>query len=466
MTKKPRLDKGSRAHKFSIAIALYKNAFLLLIPLLQYLLFRPDDFFGMVARGSANVITAAAVVAYIILKYKFTYLDCDGFRLSSGRGVLFRRKRVLFKSRINGTAVKSGGAAGIFGAVLYCCDADTGRLAVKEYFSENHGAVILHGKSGGSAKRCGALHCLAAAADATGAFSGILLAVPFLRRAAVVAGDTLNSGLYMGLSLWSQIVSQLLPPVVAAVTGLIVFGYIVAFVYELLRHWGTKISLDSTAIRVSRGIIWRVSIEQRLEEISAFCSEQGVLSLIFNVKKHFALLSTAGKISSERELLSIQRGRVRRFSDWDCIRPGKGGLFSFIWLPLALTLAAAVAAVYLRSVGREAEVSALLTAVTPPCLLWLLFRAAAFEHTFLYRSGDKIVLGLHQGLRLKNLYLNPGCISSAALSQNPVQRLFKSCTLKVYIRNRRAPVVLKRLSIKNIAPDRLAAYFFQQWQNI
>lgn len=90
----------------------------------------------------------------------------------------------------------------------------------------------------------------------------------------------------------------------------------------------------------------------------------------------------------------------------------------------------------------------MLTAVTPLCLLWLLFRAAAFERTFLYKSGEKIVLGFHQGLRLINLYLTLDCISSVVVSQNPFQHFFGSCNVRVYLRNRRAPILLKRLSIK------------------
>ncbi len=459
--KRLRIDKGRRVHLFSIVISLYKNAFLLLIPLVQFLLFRPEDFWGMVASGSVNVITATVVVTYIILKYKFTYLDCDGSRLIYGKGMLFRRKRVIFGGKINGTAVKSGGAAGVFGAVLYCCDADTGRFAVKEYLKRKHGAVIQNRSESDVVKKCGTVHCLAAAADATSAFSGILLAVPFLRRAAVVAGDTLNSGLYTGLSLWSQIASQLLPPIVASVTGLIVFGYIVAFTYEFLRHWGAKISLGGGELKVSRGIIWRVRIEQRLDEISGLCCEQGLVGLIFNVKKDVVLLSTARKVSSERELLNFERGAVKKFSDWDCIQPGKGSLFSFVWLPLVLTLGAVTAAFYLRSTGKEIAVSVVLTAVTPLCLLWLLFRAAAFERTFLYKSGEKIVLGFHQGLRLINLYLTLDCISSVVVSQNPFQHFFGSCNVRVYLRNRRAPILLKRLSIKNISSVKLADSIFK-----
>ena len=438
-------------HSFTIAVFLYRNAFLLLIPILQYLLFKPQNLWELFRQG--DLLLAAAVILYAVLRYRCADISLENKKIIERRGVFFRRKRIVFKRRLCGLAVKSGPVSSIFRAAVFCIDTGTRKLAVEEYVSKRYAARIY--SSDGRIKRFGVFDSIVAAADATSALSGLLLVIPFLRKTAPLLGENLSAGFYGGVGIWSQILSQLLPPAAAYVSAFIAAGYLAAFLYELLRHVNMSLKLGGEALEINRGFLLRLRLVLPVNEISAVTYEQGLLCFVFGIKKVFLLSHTGERLGSERELAAVRRGVVRAPKDAECVlKPGKLGIFSFSALPFSLFALSVLSSFYLQAAGELAAVSIVLSVAVPFFMFWTFFRALAYERTFLSKQDGKVLLGFYSGYRFVRAEAELEKIDIIKIRRSLFQRLFGSCTVMVYVRNRRRPFAIRKLKYDKEALNR------------
>lgn len=441
---KKKRPKGSRIHPFSIAVFLYRNAFLLVIPLLQYLLFKPDSLWTMLIGGSVNLILALLIVIYIILKYYTTRLNFDGGIIDK-RGIYFRSEKTIYQKGIGGIAVRKGAISSLFGAVFLSVYSGGKRLAFREHLSRKNFPVP---KMKNTGKRKGVRFSLVATFDATSPLSGLLLVIPFLRKTAPIVGSGLSSGFYGGVGLWTQLVSQLLPPFVAYVSGFIAIGYLIAFVYELLKHINTTVSFDDEYVRVQRGFVFKTLIRYRLNEIPYVSEEQGIVCLIIGIRRIFISTHMGKKSGIQKELIRVKLGRMSIAEN--AVKPRRRSLLSFLILPTITFILLVAVLFYLQYVGRITILEILLSTAMPAVILWAMFRIEAFQYTFLCRSEKGIVAGAYRGLRIMKAEISEENVEYLRITRNPFQIISGSCNVKIYTRNMSTPITVKRLEYERI----------------
>lgn len=442
-------NKTSRIHPFTIAVFLYRNAFLLLIPILQYLLFKPQDFWSMVRQGSGNVIAAALIVLYIVLEYRNTYIIVGGSKIVERRGVFFKKKKIIFEKRLCGAAVKRGAISSLFGAVSFYVVSVGTHFAVDEYLSKKHKALSLW-QDNGNTKKLSFFESFVAAADATSALSGLLLIIPFLRKTAPVVGGGLSESFYDGVTLWSHIVSRLLPPAVAYVSGFIAAGYGFAFLYELFKRINTRITQTDSTLEIKRGFIWRTNILHNTDEISAITKEQGMLCRILRIEKVFVVSRIGKMLGAERELISVEKSRLKKPSGENVFTPKIGSLFSFVLLPLTLFFLNVLLAFYLQFIGKAVAVSIIMSTAVPFFLFCIMFRVAAFEATFLRTDSERLTAGTYSGFRLVQVDVSMGRVDFIEVRQSLIQRVFGSCNVQVFVRNKKRAFVVRKLRFSQV----------------
>ncbi|MCQ4021481.1 MULTISPECIES: PH domain-containing protein [unclassified Ruminococcus] len=445
-SKKLMCGRKIEIHLITVAEFLYRYAFLLIIPILQYLIVRPQGILEMFTTGGMNVLLAAAVVVYAVLRYRCRNVRICKGKIIAEKGVFYRTKTVIYEKRLVGAAIRQGAITAIFGACTLCISTGEGRLSVVEYIRKRHMELPLLSVYG-TVIRAGLFHSFVAAADATSALSGLLLIIPFLRKTAPVIGGALSEGFYGGVDLWSGIVSKVLPPAAAYISGLIAAGYAFAFIYELLKHLKMRIVKNDESIKISRGFVWRFSAVQPRAEISALTMEQGILCRVLGIKKVFVLSSLFKCLGAERELISVKTGRLKKPKS-DIVTPNKGSVFSFIMLPALLLVSAVAAAFYFQSEGKAAAVSIILSIAVPILMFWVLLRAAAFEQTFLWIDDSGVFAGSFSGLRLVQVCIDKDRVNMIEIRQSLIQRFFGSCNVRVYAHNRRKPFLVRRIKRK------------------
>lgn len=435
-------------HPITAAAFLYRYAFLLIIPILQFIIFRPQDIWEMLRTSGRNVLLAAAVVVYAYVRYKCTFVLICGEKMIAGKGVFFRKKNIIYEKRLVGAALKQGAVTAIFGALTLCVSTGERRLSVEEYIKKKSGALPLFNVKG-KALRMSLFYSFVAAADATSALSGLLLVIPFLRKMTPVIGSGLSEGFYGSIDLWSHAVSRLLPPAAAYVSGFIAVGYCFAFIYELLKHLKMQITHGEEAVKISRGFIWSVVSVQLRSEISALTIEQGLLCMALGIKKVFMVSHLNKSLGSERELFAVKKGRLKKPESNNLLKPKPGSLFSFMLLPFLCFAVSVGFAFYFQSVGRDITVMIIMSTAVPFFLL-LLLRAAAFEQTFLRIDDKGVFAGTYSGLRLVQVYAERSKINGIEVRQNLFQKIFGSCNIRIYTNNRRKAFAVKRLKLSEV----------------
>ncbi|MGN0456081.1 MAG: PH domain-containing protein [Acutalibacteraceae bacterium] len=446
-----------KAHPITVAAFLYRYAFLLVIPILQYIIIRPQGIWEMLTAGGANVLLALSVIIYACLRYKCTDITLCGSKIIVRKGVFRRTKTVIFEKRLVGAAIRRSAVTLLFGAHTLSIIEDEGKPSVQEYIGRKGRDLPLF-RVKGESKRLSLLHSFIAAADSTSALSGLLLIIPFLRKTAPVIGGRLSEGFYGSVDMLSNIVSRLLPPAVAYISGFIAAGYGFAFAYELFRHLRTRIVKNGEYIKISRGCVWRSVSVQARTEISAVTAEQGILCTVLGIKKLFLLSPLNRSAGSERELFEVKRGRLKRPDDSITVKPRAGSIFSFLLMPLCLLAAAVGFAFYFQSVGRDITVMIIMSTAVPFSLFLLLLRAASFEQSFLRIDENGVLLGSSSGLRLMRAYIEKSKVNAIEIRQNPLQRIFGSCNVRVYAHNRRKPFIVKKLNKKGLQTAALNLY--------
>lgn len=403
----------------------------------------------MLTAGSANVLLALSVIIYACLRYKCTDIMLCGSKIIVRKGVFRRTKTVIYEKRLVGASIRRCAVTLLFGALTLSISEGERKPSVQEYIGRRGGELPFF-KVKGESRRLSLLHSFIAAADSTSALSGLLLIIPFLRKTAPIIGGRLSEGFYGGVDILSSIVSRLLPPAVAYISGFIAAGYGFAFAYELLQHLKTQIVKNDEYIKISRGCVWRsVSVQPRTE-ISAVTAEQGLLCTVLGIKKLFLLLPLNRSAASERELFEVKRGRLKRPDDSRTAKPRAGSIFSFLLPPLCLLAASVGFAFYFQSAGRDITVMIIMSTAVPFLLFLLLLRAASFEQSFLRIDENGVFLGSGSGLRLVQAYVEKSKVNAIEIRQNPLQRLFGSCNVRVYAHNRRKPFIVKKLNKKGL----------------
>lgn len=438
--------KSDMVHPFTIVAFLYHNAFLLIIPLLQYIFFRPQGFWELVKQGSTNLLVAAVIVVYVIVKYRNTHIAVHGEKIIEKRGLLFKKQKIIFKDRLFALSVRKNPVMSLFRAVLFCVDAGGKKAAVSEYISKWHKCVQV--KDDKYTKRLTLFESFVSAIDSTSVPSIFLLVIPFLRKTAVLIGDSLSKGFYSGINVWSRLMSKLLPPAVAYISAFILLGYAAVLSYEFLRRVNITVRRGGDILEICRGLCLKIRVNYNIREISDFAFEQGVICMVFGIKKAYFITHIDRKLGSGREFVAAFRGKIKmaREIDMDVLRPSRGSLMSFILLPFCLLVLSIITAFFFQYSGRDVAVSFILVTAVPFFLYWILFRIIAFEHTFLIRKGRRTVVGTYSGFRAIQVTIRNEKIDLVSVRQSPVQRLFGSCSVFIYVRNSRHPVVIKRLN--------------------
>ena len=428
-----------KAHPITVAAFLYRYAFLLVIPILQYIIIRPQGIWEMLTAGGANVLLALSVIIYACLRYKCTDITLCGSKIIVRKGVFRRTKTVIFEKRLVGAAIRRSAVTLLFGAHTLSIIEGEGKPSVQEYIGRKGRDLPLF-RVKGESKRLSLLHSFIAAADSTSALSGLLLIIPFLRKTAPVIGGRLSEDFYGSVDMLSNI------------------GYGFAFAYELFRHLRTRIVKNGEYIKISRGCVWRSVSVQARTEISAVTAEQGILCTVLGIKKLFLLSPLNRSAGSERELFEVKRGRLKRPDDSLIVKPRAGSIFSFLLMPLCLLAVSVGFAFYFQSVGRDIRVMIIMSTAVPFSLFLLLLRAASFEQSFLRIDENGVLLGSSSGLRLVQAYIEKSKVNAIEIRQNPFQRIFGSCNVRVYVHNRRKPFIVKKLNKKGLQTAALNLY--------
>lgn len=267
--------------------------------------------------------------------------------------------------------------------------------------------------------------------------TGLLAAVPLLRKGASLLGAHQTALFLQGISLEGWLSLRGLPPLLSKISSILFACWAVGFFTEFFREYGLRISVCSDIMVIRKGLVTKSHIKIHTSNIRAIISKQSILlflcglyslqvaaNLSRSAKIH--ILSAAARlkcIDVEEKLL----GKTK--SDITFSIPYKA-LFSYTWLPLLLFLLSSLLLILLP----QRFIFKIFFGITAGlCVLMFIFRVMAFYRSCISIKGRICEVKFYRGMNFLSTKLVICHINSVSLSRNIFHRFNGRCNLTISI---------------------------------
>lgn len=444
-----------KCYKFSrayVAAFMYRFAFLLFVPFLQGLLFAHHGAMKLFTLYSADLAVAVFLLSIAVIRYKKGSVTLKGDLLAVRQGAVFKTAEKSFISRKGSVYFTEGLLLRLLkGARLRVF---SGTAYSTAYIKKSDAKEIFESLTKGGEKALfssGIFRSLLMSLSFSNALTGLLAAVPIIRRAAAVLGARQTALLIEGASLEGLLKFTGLPPVLSRVSSLLFLCWVVGLSTEFFREYGLKFQIFSSAFAVSKGLMTKTKAvftktsvralifrQSLVLFLSGFYSAEVNLNIRPRRKIHILSAARASKCADLEEVLFGQRGREILH-----ISPPKSALLAYTWLPLLLlSMSSLVLILFSQNiiVKTVAGVAAGIFAV------WFLFRTVALFRSSLTVWENFSQVRYFSGMNFTRTLFKLGDVTSSEITQSLFQRINGRCNLYLKIGNTKA----LRVKIKHL----------------
>lgn len=441
-----------RAHPYTVLTYLSRFTYLLIIPLLQHLLFQPQNLAETIATAGVNILFVLLILFTAVGEYQGIVYRYNVKGIYLRRGWFIKRTSTVPAACIQSVSIQKNIFPALFGAVRVHIDTPGAirnksdislvlsrrktRHVIDRIFEEDDVSILY---------KSSFLRILVMAATWSNSITGLLIFAPFINRVGTVLGEEFSAKLYEGINLGVYLAAIGLPPVAAYIAGILVFGYIVAYLVQVFRYGRFSVSRTGSRVIINRGLISRNTFITETEHINAVSARQSILMLLFRLKSVYIHTIGSGKAKGDKSLLiaaqsskTIDRvlmtlsGRTLNFQQG--ITPPKHKAKSFLYLPAACILCVIPAAVLLSALGLYGEILILMLLFGVPVLfLWLGFRFLAYKKTALAYNGKAVMACGFKRMNLTQNAVPYEKVQYLVIKQSLFQKFSHSCHVTVYI---------------------------------
>lgn len=240
------------------------------------------------------------------------------------------------------------------------------------------------------------------------------------------------------LSALDRFLSEDVPPLLRALAGVFLLGWVAAFLHSIWRYAGFSVQRQANTLRVKTGLITRYAVSIHTEHITSVGLRQTLLTALFGL---YTVSVCAAGYGRERDVRPVLLPALHRRtlnttlhqllpslpSDFDTLRPPDRAVYRYALPPLCGCLASLLPLAYRLSL---APLSAVLC---PLFLWWLLLRLWAHHRAAIGLSADNSTLLLRYPRRLALCEQRILCrrIDSITITQSPFERRRHLCTVTV-----------------------------------
>lgn len=313
------MKREFKAHPLMILNYMKPFLFILIIPLIkgiiQYILYKR-------ATGILAMETAAAAVIILIglLKCRSFSLVCDKNGVKITDGIFIKKVSYISVSKLSSVQTVQNLLDAVLGAVTYCVNTEAGKKGKPDFKyklslkDSNSVSEVLYGKSDYTAVRFSALKVAVMAATTSSAVTGMIVGVPIINKAGKLLGIALNNILFEEINNVSDQVKSPFPPIVNAITLILLLGYAVSFVYSFLKYINFSLFLEEDKIEVRSGFFVRNRTSFKKSTVNDVIIDQTPLMRVF--KRYAMKVSVGGYGNSKSETAvlvpSERRGTIKR----------------------------------------------------------------------------------------------------------------------------------------------------------
>ena len=441
-----------RTHPFTMLTHLKSSVILLLIPVIQQILFKPEGLLELISTMGFNAVYVIAVISYAIASYRcYTYrIDEGGIRIKNGFFV--KRNYTVPFDKIQTINFHKNIFASLFGAVRVSFDTPAGTSRsydISAFFSRKHAKYMFSRIENEhepkyvykSSNMC----MLLMSAFWSNPATGLLFAAPFISKMGDIVSEEIKELLYYSMSFVEQLAANIISPAAATLANILVFGWTVSMLVQFFRYGRFSAYRQGDFVVISRGIINKNVSFTKADHIAAVTINQSLFMHILNLYSSGIFTIGSGKLKGDKSLIVAAEKKdklykslknIIKFSakETKSIYPKKNTLISYICVPLWVTIITVLLIIVVDylSVINEFFIMVLIFAVIP-LLWWLFFRIFAHRYSHLAVNSKYLIACGYNIWTLKKYLIPFDKIQYISIKQSIFQKRKGTCDVRIYL---------------------------------
>lgn len=426
-------------------------AFLSMLPTL---FFKPVDVINAILSYGFNFLLFLAIFIYGILRVKnkrlFNIPERDLLRFNSG--IIEKRKVYFSKPCVKSAIIEKSIFSWFFNSEKIILNTgsrtdDNGNITM--FISRRFEDLLLslfygESKSFYTVYKADIFRVFLMALSSSNAFAGVVIFIPFLNKTEELFGQKYKELIRSSLDVSPYIQDIGVPPVAAAITGLLIAGLIISVISVMLSYGFLKVekTKENDSILVRRGVVQRNIFVTSSQKIIAYQTKQSILMSLLKIctLNYFACGQHREKGNKRVIVPAVSKKRVENFFKLDLEKskyietPPSFSLKAYLYFP----------AMWLVLVGVSCIVCFFLKFdITPfyPIIIFLFFifsvyfvmRIAAHKKAFLYADKGKAIISFYKRLSFTKTLIPISKIQGIEITQSIFQRYRNLCNINVYV---------------------------------
>ena len=317
--------KYSRQHPIAIIDGFKRYIALLLLPLVRSLLLFTGDPYSWLRGVWLDVLVLLAIVAAGVVRWMFTGLAVGEDRVESCSGLLLPKKRQILLCNISSVSVEHTWYFKPLRAVRVRIETDAGnkhtpdvRMLLRRedaeklcsrFSSQLDGGPVMVRRYEPRGWYVGILSLITS--DSIG---GAVFAATLISQSGKLLGQEAEDRLITSLTQLMQLVAFWLPPVAAVIAGVLLGGWLIDFVLNLIRHLGFQAVRRGGELYIRCGIVTVREYLLSAGRVNFLQLRQSILTKIFGYYAGMVSCTGYGKEKNEQSVLlpAVGRDDLRR----------------------------------------------------------------------------------------------------------------------------------------------------------
>ena len=446
------------AHPITILNNLSKVLYLLIIPFLRGMLLtlKGEGFAAWVEGAWFDILVVLMIAGISAIRWRLLLYRFDSTGLYLKQGLLVRRDCFISIDNISTMSMERAFFLKPFRAVAIRADTNGGSrrkfdFEIVAYKNDALAAIEARRQNYSSRQNLTkvfkphSLYIAALSAFLSNSFAGVLFASAFISRAGTVLGEKLEGRIIGMLTQFSGTAVKGVPPIAAVVAIVILAGWFIGFIQNLIRLTHFKITRTKKALTVESGILTNRTYSMLIDKINYLDIRQSLMTKLLRIYLVFIHCTGYGKGKNEVSSLIPSAARKSLVATLTLLlpeirphtrvlKPKKNVLFRYIsgpfWLLIALPAAAWIAA-HLFPAWRDVTGFFALMLCIP--VLWLfLLKVVDFASAGVSCEGGTLTLRHSKGFILHTIVVPNEKVALITLRQSPFQKHSGLCDIMVY----------------------------------
>ncbi|MDQ5984224.1 MAG: hypothetical protein RUMPE_01264 [Eubacteriales bacterium SKADARSKE-1] len=441
--------KYKPTHPYAMTTYIYSFSFLLIIPIIQQIVFKPDSFYDVIITFWKSIILTFIILLWSFLKYRsITYCIAEK-KLFIKHGILLKRDFVIPYENIYAITIKNKVSQTFFGAVKLIFNIPAKNkyaslilsnknalMVVKSIFTSKHKKTIYKAKM---------LRIILMSAFWANPLTSLLITIPFVKKTGNVLGQELSEKLYSAVDIRVILIAIGISPLIATIIYLLASAFLITFIIQYFRYSNFKAGISDDYIFVSHGLINKNGKIIKKSVINAVSINQTLLMRI--LKLYNAYIHTVNFIKNENDktLLIAASKKEQLVYDLEKLvpikiinskkfKPAKKTLKKFIFAPGICFFLLIFFMCRLKEEIWYTQIIALFLKLIMVFLLWwFFFRVQAYKISGISFSENVVKICGYKKLNLFSSYIPIKKIQSIEIRRTPFQRVENLASIKIYI---------------------------------